>query len=158
MDKQQWENLIQMFDYLPPLRTLWYFACAVGGLFEKDTRVQALWQRRKTLLDNESYKDVPELLEAMEMLQRGKFTKAVAFAYSQAAQKVRTNNHVERANRRFRFTEKLRYKWRRRKWVVRFVLLALDRWWRQAARAAGEANRASQDEPGQQSFSSKKAG
>jgi hypothetical protein len=158
MDKQQWENLIQMFDYLPPLRTLWYFACVVGGLFEKETRVQTLWQRRKTLLDNESYKDVPELLEAMEMLQRGKFTKAVAFAYSQAAQKVRTNNPVERANRRFRFTEKLRYKWRRRKWVVRFVLLALDRWWCQAARAAGEANRASQDEPGQQSFSSKKAG
>jgi hypothetical protein len=127
-------------------------------LFEKETRVQTLWQRRKTLLDNESYKDVPELVEAMEILQRGKFKKAVAFAYSPAAQKVRTNNHVERANRRFRFTEKLRYKWRRRKWVVRFVLLALDRWWRQAARTAGEAKRSSQDEPGQQSFSSKKAG
>jgi hypothetical protein len=34
-----------------------------------------------------------------------------------------------------RFWEKLRYKWRRRKWVLRFVLLALDRWWRQAAQA-----------------------
>jgi hypothetical protein len=158
MDKQQWEHLIHMFDYLPPLRTLWDFACEVHGLFEKEGRVQTLWKRRATLLRKEEYKEVAELAKAMEMLQAGKFEKAVAFAYSQAAQKVRTNNHVERANRRFRFTEKLRYKWRRRKWVLRFVLLALDRWWRQVARAAAEANRASQGEPGEQSFSSRKAG
>jgi hypothetical protein len=63
----------------------------------------------------------------------GKFKKAVAFVYSPAAEKVRTNNHVERANRGLRFCEKVRYKWRRRKWVLRFVLLALDRWWSQAA-------------------------
>jgi hypothetical protein len=158
MDKQQWENLVRMFDYQPQLRTLWYFACEVRGLFEKEARVQVLWKRRATLLRNEEYKEVPELAKAMEMLQAGKYKKAVAFAYSQAAQKVRTNNHAERANRRVRFSEKLRYKWRRRKWVLRFVLLALDRWWRQAARAAAAANRASQDEPEEQSFSSKRAG
>lgn len=158
MDKQQWENLVRMFDYLPGLRTLWYFACEVHGLFEKEGRVQTLWKRRAKLLRKEEYKEVPELAEAMEMLQRGKFKKAVAFAYSQAAEKVRTNNHVERANRRFRFSEKLRYKWRRRKWVVRFVLLALDRWWRQAARAAAAANPPSEDQTEEQSFSSKKAG
>jgi len=61
------------------------------------------------------------------------FEKAVAFEYSQAAEKVRTNNHVERANRQLRFCEKVRYKWRQRKWVLRFVLMALDRWWSQAA-------------------------
>jgi transposase-like protein len=158
MDKPQWENLAAMFDYLPQLRTLWYFASEVPGLFEKEARVQILWKRRATLLRKEEYKGVPELAKVMEMLQAGKYKKAVAFAYSEAAQKVRTNNHAERANRRFRFTEKLRYKWRRRKWVVRFVLLSLDRWWRQAAIAAAEANRASQDEPGDQSYSSKKAG
>lgn len=158
MDKQQWGNLVMMFDHLPQLRALWYFACEVRGLFETQTRVRALWRKRQTLLDNEEYQEVPELAEAMAMLAPGKYKKAVAFAYSQAAKKVRTNNHVERANRRFRFTEKLRYKWRRRKWVVRFVLLALDRWWRQAARAAAEANQASEDEAGEQSFSSRKAG
>src|SRR5262249_50746792 len=146
MDKQQWESLVAMFDYLPQLRTLWYFACEVRGLFEKEARVQTLWKRRAALLGNEGYKEVPELVEAMAMLSRGKYKKAVAFAYSQAAQKVRTNNHAEGANRRFRFTEKLRYKWRRRKWVLRFVLLALDRWWRQVRSAAAEASRASQDE------------
>ena len=158
MDRQQWQDLVRMFDYLPRLRMLWYFACGVRGLFEKEARVQGLWKRRAELLGREEYRQVPELVEAMALLSEEKYRKAVAFAYGQAARKVRTNNHVERANRRVRFTEKLRYKWRRRKWVVRFVLLALDRWWRQAARAAAEASQASQDEPGQQSFSAKKAG
>jgi len=44
---------------------------------------------------------------------------------------VRTNNHVERTNRRLRYLEKVRYKWRRRRTIVRFVVLALDRWRRQ---------------------------
>jgi Transposase len=132
MDKQHWEDLEQMFEYLPELRTLWYFACEARGLFEKEARVQTLWKRRAALLRNEKYKEVPELAEAMEMLEEGKFKKAVAFVYSPAAEKVRTNNHVERANRKLRFCEKVRYKWRRRKWVLRFVLLALDRWWSQA--------------------------
>jgi hypothetical protein len=135
MDKTEWEELQTMFEYQPELRTLWYFAGEVHGLFEKEARVQTLWKRRATLLRNEKYKEVPELLKAMEMLQEEKFEKAVAFVYSPAAEKVRTNNHVERTNRKIRFAEKSRYKWRRRKWVVRFVLLALDYWWRQAASA-----------------------
>jgi hypothetical protein len=55
------------------------------------------------------------LAEALEILEAGKFKKAVAFVYSEAAEKVRTNKHVERANRRWRFCEKVRYKWRSRK-------------------------------------------
>jgi hypothetical protein len=55
---------------------------------------------------------VPELVEAMQLLEPEKFKKAVAFVYSPQAEKVRTNNHVERTNRQFRFSEKLRYKWR----------------------------------------------
>jgi hypothetical protein len=135
LDRQQWEDLGVMFEYQPELRTLWYFAGEVRRLFEKEARVQTLWKRRAALLRNEKYKGVPELVKAMEVLQEEKFKKAVAFVYSEAAEKVRTNNHVERTNRKFRFAEKSRYKWRRRKWVVRFVLLALDYWWRQAASA-----------------------
>jgi Transposase len=146
LDKQQWQELIQMFDYLPELRTLWYFAGEVRELFEKEARVQTLWKRRQTLLRQEKYQGVPELAEAMKLLEAGKFQKAVAFVYSQLTAKVRTNNHVERANRRLRFWEKLRYKWRRRKWVVRFVLLGLERWWRQAAEAAAQADQAASAE------------
>ena len=146
LNKEQWEELEQMFEYLPELRTLWYFACEVRRLFEKEARVQTLFKRREALLRNETYQQVPELAEAMEMLERGKFEKAVAFVYSAAAEKVRTNNHVERVNRKFRFAEKSRYKWRRRKWVVRFVLLALDHWWRQAASAQTKAKQPAKGE------------
>jgi hypothetical protein len=158
LDKQQWEDLVGMFDYLPELRTLWSFACEVRGLFEKEARVQTLWKRRQALLGNEPYQAVAELVEAMTMLEAGKFRKAVAFVYSQAAEKVRTNNHVERTNRRFRFTEKLRYKWRRRKWVLRFVLLALDRCWRAAAEAADQPGQAARAEQQQRPSPSKAAG
>ena len=44
------------------------------------------------------------------------------------SERVRTNNHVERTNRMFRFLEKVRYKWRRRT-LVRFVVLKLDEVW-----------------------------
>jgi hypothetical protein len=155
LDKEQWDDLVTMFAYLPEVRTLWDFACEVRGLFEQRARVQTLWRRRAALRRNEKYQAVAELAEAMTLLEAGKFKKAVAFVYSPAAQKVRTNNHVERANRKLRFWEKLRYKWRRRKWVLRFVLLALDRWWRQAA---AQADQAAQADPAQQAVPGKVAG
>jgi len=156
--RQQWEDLARMFEYQPELRTLWCFACEVRGLYEREARVQTLWQRRAALLRNEKYKAVPELVKAMEMLEAGKYKKAVAFVYSEAAQKVRTNNHVERANRKFRFAEKSRYKWRRRQWVIRFVLLALDRWWRRAAKASARSAQAASPGPEQQPPASEAAG
>jgi hypothetical protein len=158
LDEQQWQDLIRMFDYLPPLRTLWRFAAEARGLFAAEARVQTLWQRRAALSRNEAYKGVPELAAALTLLEAGKFKKAVAFVYSPAAEKVRTNNHVERANRRFRFAEKLRYKWRRRKWVLRFVLLALDRCWRQAATAFAQSDQAARDAQRQPTSASKAAG
>jgi hypothetical protein len=157
LDKRQWDDLIRMFAYLPALRTLWYFAGAVRGLFETEARVQVLWKRRAALVRDRTYQAVPELVQALELLAAEKFRKAVAFVYSPAAEKVRTNNHVERANRRLRFWEKLRYKWRRRKWVVRFVLLAMDRWWRQAA-AAAQADQAARADPQQHVAQGKAAG
>jgi Transposase len=132
LTSQQWQDLVKMFEYLPELRTLWCFACDSRRLFEKEARVQTLWKRHAAMMRNAGYQAVPELAEAMGMLEEDKYEKAVAFVYSPAEEKVRTNNHVERANRRLRFCEKVRYKWRRRKWVVRFMLLSLDRWWRQA--------------------------
>lgn len=157
LDKEQWDDLVRMFAYLPELRTLWYFACEVRGLFEQEARVQTRWRRRAALLRNQTYQAVVELAEAMVLREPGRFQKAVAFVYSPAAQKVRTNNHVERANRKLRFWEKLRYQWRRRKWVLRFVRLALERWWRQAAEAA-QADQAARARPQQHAERGKAAG
>ena len=55
----------------------------------------------------------------------------IAFLRSPVGQRVRTNNHVERTNRQLRLFEKVRYKWRRRRSIVRFVLLAIQRGWAQ---------------------------
>jgi hypothetical protein len=139
LSRPEWDDLNRMFDYLPELQVLWRFACDARALFAPGQTPQWAWRRRAALLREAAYQEVPELVRAMGLLCEEKFAKAVAFVYSPAGQKVRTNNHVERANRRLRFAEKVRYKWRRRRWVVRYVVLALDRWWQQAGRAAGAA-------------------
>jgi hypothetical protein len=64
----------------------------------------------------------------MEQLDDEKFPKLMAFLNNPLSERVRTNNHVERTNRMFRFLEKVRYKWRRRT-LVRFVVLKLDEVW-----------------------------
>jgi len=79
---------------------------------------------------------VRELVEALDLLAEPKLTKAMAFLGQPVGGRVRTNNHVERMNRRLRFAEKVRYRWRKRKWVVRWVVLLLDICWQQAASAA----------------------
>jgi hypothetical protein len=158
LNEQQWTDLRQMFAYLPELRTLWDFASEVHALFEKGARVQTLWKRRAALLREPKYQAIPELVQVMQMLQANAFRKMVAFVYSPAAEKVRTNNHAERANRRLRFWEKVRYKWRRRRWVVRFVLLALDRWWRQVASAKTQDQSTPREHPDQSTSTTKVIG
>ena len=44
----------------------------------------------------------------------------MAYLNNPAGRRVRTDDHVERTNRMVRFLEKVRYKWRRRKTLVRF--------------------------------------
>jgi len=58
-----------------------------------------------------------------------KFPKMMAYLKDPVSRRVRTNNHVERANRMVRFLEKVRYKWRRRRTLVRFVVLRLNEVW-----------------------------
>ena len=72
---------------------------------------------------------MPELVKAMEQLDEERFPKLMAYLNNPVSRRVRTNNHVERTNRLFRFLEKVRYKWRRRRTLVRFVVLRLDAIW-----------------------------
>lgn len=121
-------ELATMLAYLPELATLRSFVDRVSGLFEAEQSAHRAWCRRAALSCSAQFAAVPELAEARGMLTREKFAKMIAFLASPAGQQVRTNNHVERTNRRFRFLEKVRYKWRRRRTLVRFVVLTLDRW------------------------------
>jgi hypothetical protein len=75
------------------------------------------------------WSDFRGAVQALEMLVPEKFAKMIAFLKSRACRRVRTNNHVERVNRALRHQEKARYRWRKCRTIVRFVVLLLDRYW-----------------------------
>lgn len=122
--------LSQMFTYLPELRTLRRFVLQVYRLFDPQQSPHQARCRRAALVKDAAYLAHPDLSRALAMLPPEKFDKMVAFLRSPVGQRLRTNNHVERTNRRLRYFEKVRYRWRRRRTIVRFVILAIDRWYR----------------------------
>jgi Transposase len=131
MSQPERADLETMLSFLPELRTLRDFVDRVQMLFEERQSEALAWGRREALAQSRAFQAVPELATALEMLVPEKFAKMIAFLKSRACRRVRTNNHVERVNRELRHQEKARYKWRRRRTIVRFVVLLLDRCWRE---------------------------
>jgi transposase-like protein len=140
-------DLAVMLGYLPALRPLREFADALQRLFAEEQTEHQAWCRWGVLQRHTKYLAVPELKEALAMLAEEKFRKMIAFVRSPAAKRVRTNNHVERCNRQLRYWEKVRYKWRRRRTLVRFLVLALDHWWKKALADKKGASREDASEP-----------
>lgn len=128
LSEQERADLEQMFGYEPELKTLWRFSQEVYQVWNvEQSRKVARW-RWTRLKNNPRYQEVPELKEVLEWLTQEKYQKTQAFLKQPVEERQKTNNHVERTNRRLRFDEKVRYKWRRRKSVVRFVLLRISRY------------------------------
>jgi transposase len=128
------KHLRTMLGYLPSLRTLREFTDKLHRLFEVKQSEHQAWCRWRALHNGLGFKGIPELAKALASLQPAKFAKMIAFLRGPALRRrlVRTNNHVERCNRRLRYWEKVRYKWRRRRTLVRYLVLGLDRWWENA--------------------------
>src|SRR4051794_12586414 len=122
-------DLVRMLEYLPGLATLRRFADRVYWLFDTPKDFHQASCRRSAIVRDPAFRAVPELVKAMEQLDEGRFPKLMAYLNNPVSRRVRTNNHVERTNRVFRFLEKVRYKWRRRRTLVRFVVLKLDTVW-----------------------------
>ena len=133
------QDLAQLFGYLPELRTLWKFSQALYRLLDESKTLRVARWRWTWLRYDPQYQEVREVVEALELLAEPKLSKVMGFVKQPAGRQVRTNNHVERLNRRLRFAEKVRYRWRKRKWVVRWVVLLLDGCWQQAAQTAPAA-------------------
>jgi transposase len=123
--------LSQMFASLPALRQLRQFVLTVYRLFDPDQSPHQARCRRAALAKNSAFLADADLSQALALLTPDKFDKMIAYLHSPAGQRIRTNNHVERVNRRLRYFEKVRYKWRRRRTIVRFIVLAIDRWYHQ---------------------------
>jgi hypothetical protein len=133
------DDLIRMLEYLPELAVLRRFADRIYWLFDTPKDAQQAGCRRAALVRDPQFQTVPELAKALEQLEGEKFAKLMAYLKNPVSRRVRTNNHVERTNRMFRFFEKVRYKWRRRRTLVRFVVLTLDATWSRWTAAAGKA-------------------
>jgi transposase-like protein len=127
--EQEHDDLRRMREYLPQLATLRRFADRMYWLLDTPKDFHQASCRRAAIVRDPAFQAVPELVKAMEQLDEEKFPKLMAYLNNPIGQRVRTNNHVERTNRMFRFLEKVRYKWRRRKTLVRFVVLTLDDVW-----------------------------
>src|SRR5207245_1563096 len=123
-------DLKQMLEYLPELATLRRFADRIYWLFDTPKDAQQAGCRRAVIVRDQAFQAVPELAKAIEQLDEERFPKLMAYLKNPVSRRVRTNNHGERTNRMFRLLEKVRYKWRRRRTLVRFVVLTLDRIWR----------------------------
>jgi len=124
------DDLIRMLEYLPELATLRRFADRIYWLFDTPKDAQQAGCRRAVIVRDPAFQAVPELARAMEQLNAEKFPKLMAYLKNPISRRVRTNNHVERTNRMFRLLEKVRYKWRCRRMLVRFVVVTLDAIWR----------------------------
>jgi Transposase len=144
LTKADRENLEQLFACLPELRPLRSFSQDVYRLLDDSQTLRVARWRHTWLRYDPKYQGVRELVEALDLLAEPKLAKAMAFIGQPSGSQVRTNNHVERMNRRLRFAEKVRYRWRKRKWVVRWVVLLLDLCWQQAATATTADKRAKQ--------------
>ena len=130
MTEQDRKDLPTMLEYLPELQPLREFSAGLQRLFVEDQSEHQAWCRLRAMQRQDKFLAVPELKAALAMLEDKKFRKMIAFLRSPASQRVRTNNHVERCNRKLRYWEKVRYKWRRRRTHVRFMVLAMDHWWK----------------------------
>jgi transposase-like protein len=124
-------DLARMLEYLPGLATLRRFADRVYWLFDTPKDFHQASCRRSVIVRDPAFRAVPELVQAMDQFDDARFPKLLAYVNGPASRRVRTNNHVERTNRLFRFLEKVRYKWRRRRTLVRFMVLKLDVVWSQ---------------------------
>jgi hypothetical protein len=127
LDERERADLETMFGHEPALRTLWEFSQEVYKAWGGEQALKVARWRWTRLRNDPKYQAVPELAEALEGLGKGKLDKTLTFLGQPVARRQKTNNHVERMNRRLRFDEKVRYKWRRRKSIVRWVLLRISR-------------------------------
>ena len=115
MSDRERADLAVMVSYLPELKALRDFVDRLEQLFEEGQSERTAWRRHAALVADDSFLSVPELASAVAALAAEKFANMIAFLRSPVCRRVRTNNHVERVNRKLRYEEKARYKWRRLK-------------------------------------------
>lgn len=123
--------LEKMYQYLPDLKTLRAFADAIANLFETETTTHAACCRYCALTRRADFQAIPELAGIFKWFDYKTFRQTTTYLNRplETRTQIRTNNHVERCNRKIRFAEAVRYKWRQRRSLIRFLVLKLNFWW-----------------------------
>lgn len=122
--------LDELLSLSPTLRTLRSFVEDVHELFSLRRSQKKAWQIWRRMRRNQAYLKNEHLNKALQVLSKENMIKLLTYLDrpSSDRSKVRTNNHVERCNRVIRYLEKVRYKWRRRRTIVRHILLQFQNW------------------------------
>lgn len=123
-------TLDELLNLSPSLGTLRKFVDDMHDLFAIRRSKKQAWRIWRRMRRNKSYLDNEHLRKALDVLTKQNMVKLLNYLDepSSTRSKVRTNNHVERCNRVLRYLEKVRYKWRRRKTIVRHILLQFANW------------------------------
>ena len=123
-------TLAELLALSPRLSILRSFVNDLHELFAIRRTPRQAWKIWRAMRRNQAYLRDEHLRKALEVLNKANMLKLLCYLDSPPAvrSKVRTNNHVERCNRTLRYLEKVRYKWRRRKTIVRHLLLQFQNW------------------------------
>jgi hypothetical protein len=123
-------TLDELLSLSPTLRTLRSFVDDLHELFAVRRSKDQAWKIWRRMRRNQTYLNNGHLRKALEVLNKDNMIKLLTYLDSPTSirSKVRTNNHVERCNRVLRYLEKVRYKWRRRRTIVRHILLQFEHW------------------------------
>ena len=130
MTSKQTKRLNELTSLSPVLKTLRSFSDDVHALFSLRRSNQQAWKIWRRMRRSAKYLGVPALAKALEILSKATMEKLLVYLAAPLSQrtKTRTNNHVERCNRKLRYLEKVRYKWRRSRTIIRHVLLQFQNW------------------------------
>lgn len=130
MKTEDQSTLDELLSLSPKLKTLRSFVDDMHELFAVRRSKDKAWEIWRRMRRNPSYLSNVHLCKALEVLKKENIVRLLTYLDSPSSvrSKVRTNNHVERCNRVLRYLEKVRYKWRRRRTIVRHVLLQFANW------------------------------
>lgn len=130
MTTQQKHVLDELTSLSPVLRVLRSFTDDVHALFSVRRSKDHAWRIWRRMRCRAKYLAVPSLAKALEVLSKANTEKLLVYLNRPLIHrtKTRTNNHVERCNRKLRYLEKVRYKWRCSRTIVRHVLLQFQNW------------------------------
>jgi hypothetical protein len=130
MGTKDQQILAELINLSPTLGTLRSFVNDLHELFSIRRSKRKAWETWRRMRRNKSYRKNDHLRKALEVLNKQNMVKLLHYLDSPSStrSKLRTNNHVERCNRVLRYLEKVRYKWRRRRTIVRHILLQFADW------------------------------